>query len=87
MPLSARLSAPKQLNPCKLGSLIEEHFLKEDVDFLESVLYVPVGDATRISTQNILNAIREEGYFLGISTVERHRLKQCNCFRKSRMEK
>ena len=82
MAISARLSAPKQANPCKLGSLLREHLLKEDAQFLESVLHVPVGYANRISTQNILNAIREEGYSLGISTVERHRLKQCSCFTK-----
>jgi hypothetical protein len=82
MAISARLSVPKQTNPCKLGSLLREHLPKDDVQFLESVLHIPVGYANRISTQNILNAIREEGYSLGISTVERHRLKQCSCFTK-----
>ena len=82
MAISARLSAQKQATPCKLGSLIREHLSDEDVQFLESVLHVPVGNAIRISTQNILDEIREEGYSIGISTVERHRLKQCPCFSK-----
>jgi len=80
MAISARLTTPKQIGPCKLGSLIKEHLSEDDVQFLESVLYVPVGNAVRISTQNILNAIQEEGYSIGMSTVERHRLKQCSCF-------
>jgi len=82
MSLAARLSTQKQVAPCKLGSLMKDHLPSEDVEFLESVLHKPVGDATRLSTQNILNAIRDEGFPLGISTVERHRLKQCNCFSK-----
>lgn len=82
MSLVARLSTQRQANPCKLGSLMRDHLSSEDVEFLESVLHKPTGDATRISTQTILNAIRDEGYALGISTVERHRLKQCNCFSK-----
>lgn len=84
MALADRLSnAPSSAAglPCKIGTLLEVDILtNEDKEALRKVLEVPVGGQGRIPNTAIAAALREEGYDVGDSAVNKHRRRACRCY-------
>lgn len=74
-------SLPK-IRLCKLGSLMAGKLVSEfDKKELLSALSVQVGDGRRLANSTIAKVLSEEGHEIGITTVERHRVEACCCFR------
>lgn len=85
MSLSDKLSkaSEKPNSLCKLGALLSGTALpKKDQDYLIDVLSVPEGDPRRISNVDIARVLRDEGFYMSDSSVDRHRRKDCGCFRR-----
>lgn len=69
---------------CKIGVLISEDKLsKKDRDNLEAALDAPMSDPGRIPNTTIGALLREEGYDISNSAVDRHRARSCSCYRKA----
>jgi len=67
---------------CKLGSLINGKFMsEEDKKELLEVLSVRLGEPNRIPNTILTKLLNEEGYEMGISTLERHREQMCCCYK------
>ena len=84
MSLSDRLSKTPASSvglPCKIGTLLEGTSLSEtDRDALRKVLDTPVGAKGRLASTAIVSALREEGYDVGDTAVNKHRRRMCRCF-------
>lgn len=85
MSLSERLEKVASSNrpglPCRLGSLLQgKELAKNEKEYLEKILDVKLGEPTRVPTTAIAEALRQEGYDIGIAAVQRHRRKECRCF-------
>lgn len=84
MSLSERLqSASKESNIklCKIGLLLSGEILSEkDKKILIDTLDVPEGVPGRVTNVALSKILREEGYDISLSTVDRHRRKDCGCF-------
>lgn len=84
MSLSERLqSASKESNAklCKIGALLNSNSLSDkDKKSLVETLDVPEGTPGRITNVAISKILREEGHDVSLSTVDRHRRKDCGCF-------
>ena len=84
MSLSDRLqSASKESNIklCKIGLLLGGEVLSEkDKKILVDTFDVPEGVPGRVSNVSLSKILREEGYDISLSTVDRHRRKDCGCF-------
>jgi hypothetical protein len=75
-------SKSSQTTLCKLGILLQSSSISlEDRDYLKSVLDVEDTDPNRIPNTQIGRILREEGYDMSNSAVDRHRRKECPCFR------
>ena len=84
MSLSTRLKTVEVTRKrlCKLGSLINGKFMsEEDKKELLEVLSVPLGEPKRIPNTILTKLLNEEGYEIGISTIERHREQMCCCYK------
>ena len=84
MSLSAKFETAKAVKqkPCKLGSLIAGKLLsEEDKKELLSILATEQGDPNRVPNTLITKVLNEEGYEIGISTIERHRIHMCSCYK------
>jgi hypothetical protein len=67
--------------PCRLGSLLRGDDLSpDDKQYLIKVLEVEIGDPTRLPTTAIAEALRLEGYNMGMAAVNRHRRRECRCY-------
>jgi hypothetical protein len=67
---------------CKLGVIINSPSVpSEDREYLKSVLNVPESDPNRIPNSHIGRILREEGFDTSNSAVDRHRRRDCSCFR------
>lgn len=85
MSLSERLQKVASSNrpglPCRLGSLLQgDKLAQKEKDYLEKILDVDLGEPTRVPTTAIAEALRQEGYDIGIAAVQRHRRKECRCY-------
>lgn len=85
MSLSERLEKVASSNrpglPCRLGSLLQgDKLAQKEKDYLEKILDVDLGEPTRVPTTAIAEALRQEGYDIGIAAVQRHRRKECRCY-------
>lgn len=85
MSLSERLKKVESSNrpglPCRLGSLLQgKELAKDEKEYLEKILDVKLGEPTRVPTTAIAEALRQEGYDIGIAAVQRHRRRECRCF-------
>lgn len=85
MSLSERLQKVASSNrpglPCRLGSILQSDKLADkEKDYLQKVLSVELGEPLRVPTTAIAEALRQEGYDIGIAAVQRHRRKECRCF-------
>jgi hypothetical protein len=86
MSLSDRLSkASAESNnvACKLGALLTGNQLtpKEKAQ-LEEILAAPIDDPTRVSHSALSVILREEGYDISKSSIDRHKRKACPCYRR-----
>jgi hypothetical protein len=84
MSLSDKLqSASKESNIklCKIGLLLSGNVLSEkDKKTLTETFDVPEGVPGRVTNVALSKILREEGYDISLSTVDRHRRKDCGCF-------
>jgi hypothetical protein len=84
MSLSERLnSASKESTAklCKIGMLLAGDVLSDkDKKTLSETFDVPEGVPGRVTNVSLTKILREEGYDISLSTVDRHRRKDCGCF-------
>ena len=84
MSLSERLqSASKESTAklCKIGLLLAGDVLTEkDKKTLTETIDTPEGVPGRVTNVSLTKILREEGYDISLSTVDRHRRKDCGCF-------
>lgn len=67
---------------CKLGELIHGSSLSdEDRKRLEIILSVPDSNPAKVPNTVLAKILREEGYDISNSAVDRHRRKNCPCSR------
>jgi hypothetical protein len=68
---------------CKLGELMAGTELQiEDRDHLIAAVLIPSGDPRRISSDALSHALEEEGISVSGTSITRHRLKRCSCFKR-----
>jgi hypothetical protein len=88
MSLSDKLknaSESSQVTLCKLGVILNSSSVpSEDREYLKSVLNVEESDPNRIPNSHIGRILREEGFDTSNSAVDRHRRRDCSCFRWSK---
>jgi hypothetical protein len=63
--------------------LDSDSLTKEDRETFLSLLSVPEGNPSRLTNVVLANALREEGFDLSDSAVDRHRRNSCSCSRTS----
>ena len=69
---------------CKLGSLLNgEKLTAKEKQQLVLILEVSEDDPRRVSNSTLGKVLREEGYDISNSSVDRHRRKDCSCVRKA----
>ena len=67
---------------CKIGAILQsESVSKEDRENLKAVLDAPELSQDRIPNVQIGRILREEGYDISNSAVDRHRRRECPCTR------
>jgi hypothetical protein len=88
MSLSDKLlsvSQTKSNKVCKIGSLLLNPELSQsDRDNLSNVLDTSEHDPRRINNSDIGRILREEGYDISNSAVDRHRRGDCACKRSAK---
>ena len=66
---------------CRLGSILRgTEMSEEEKVYLQKVLEVTHSDPARIPTTAISQALRQEGYDIGVAAVSRHHRKECRCY-------
>jgi hypothetical protein len=67
---------------CKIGMLfIDPKLSTKDKDHLITILNTPEDDPTRVPNTTLGKILREEGYDISNSAVDRHRSGNCACKR------
>jgi hypothetical protein len=70
---------------CKLGILlIGEKLSDKEKQQLTLILQVPEDDPRRVSNSSLGKVLREEGFDISNSSVDRHRRGDCSCARKAK---
>ena len=86
MSLSEKLEEALNQEPkavCKIGSLLKGSVLSiEDKETLKTILSVPEGTPKRLTNTAIGKVLRDEGFDISNSAVDRHRRLDCPCTRK-----
>jgi hypothetical protein len=87
MSLSDKLEEALNQEPlavvCKIGSLLKGSVLSDDdKSTLSKLLAVPEGTPKRLTNAAIARVLREEGFDISNSAVDRHRRLDCACNRK-----
>ncbi len=87
MSLSDRLSDAKNqasIVVCKLGALLHgERLTAKEKSQLQDILSVPENDPSRVSNAALAQILREEGFDISKSSIDRHKNKSCTCYRKA----
>lgn len=87
MSLSDRLqnvSATAKASVCKIGRLLQADQLSpEDKKYLSTILDTPENDPNRVTNAALARVLREEGFDISDSSVDRHRRSDCGCYRKN----
>jgi hypothetical protein len=87
MSLSNRLQNASQTakaSVCKIGKLLlAEQLSQEDKVYLSTILDVPENDPNRVTNAALARVLREEGFDISDSSVDRHRRRDCGCYRKT----
>jgi hypothetical protein len=85
MSLSDRLNSAINTPPsrkCKLMIILDSDKLTdEDRKTFISLLNVPEGNPSRVSNVILAQVLRDEGFDLSDSAVDRHRRRSCSCSR------
>lgn len=86
MALAERLRAANQKYHstfvCKLMQVtLDPKLSKEDVDAIITVVNSRPGDEDHVPNIRLAHALREEGYDVSPSAVDRHRRSMCSCTR------
>lgn len=77
-----QVATASKRKPCKLGSLLAGKLMpEEDKKELLRILSIEQGDPNRIPNTVITKVLNDEGYEIGISTIERHRINMCSCYK------
>jgi hypothetical protein len=67
---------------CKVGALLYSSAIsKQDKQNLETILSANPDDPTRVANTTLGKILREEGYDISNSAVDRHRRGDCACTR------
>ena len=86
MSLSERLqnvSVTAKASVCKIGKILQADKLsQEDKKYLSAILDVPENDPSRVTNAALARVLREEGFDVSDSSVDRHRRGDCSCQRK-----
>lgn len=87
MALAERLKAAREIYQnntyvCKLMSVtFDGKLTKTDVDALIGIINSRPGDEAHVPNIRLAQALREEGYDVSPSAVDRHRRRTCACYR------
>jgi hypothetical protein len=72
---------PTSLRLCKLGVLLAGTILSEqDKTDITSVLETDITSPNRVSNVALAGILREEGFDISVSAVDRHKKKSCGCY-------
>jgi hypothetical protein len=86
MSLSERLqnvSVTAKASVCKIGKILQaDKLTQEDKKYLSTILDVPENDPNRVTNAALARVLREEGFDVSDSSVDRHRRGDCSCQRK-----
>lgn len=87
MSLTERLSQSQRSSQaqhlCKIGEIINGDVLsEEDKKALVEHLEMPIGHPYRLTNVAIVTALRDEGFDVSNSSMDRHRKQHCSCARK-----
>jgi len=67
---------------CKVGNLLVSNDLsKKEKDQLFTLLDTSTSSGPRVPNTTIGRVLREEGYYISNSSIDRHRRRDCNCSR------
>jgi hypothetical protein len=73
--------APVGLRLCKLGVLLAGSILSEqDKKDITSVIETDISSPNRVSNVALAGILREEGFDISVSAVDRHKKKSCGCY-------
>lgn len=80
---SVQDSYKNETSVCKLMSVtLSPRLSEEDVDYLLKVIGASYGDEHHVPNIRLAQALREEGFDVSPSAVDRHRRGSCSCGRK-----
>jgi hypothetical protein len=80
----AQTSIQAKVVLCKVGALVEGTILPaKDKEYLLNALNTPEGSLNRLTNADIGRVLREEGFDISNSSVDRHRRSECSCNRKA----
>ena len=66
---------------CRIGSLLKSNQMPQnEKEYLQKILETPVSDPQRIPSTAIAAALQQEGYQIGMTSVLKHRRKECRCY-------
>lgn len=87
MSLAQRLAEATNSNGhtplCKIGTILnDEKIPKDDRDSLKEILDTPESHPNRLNNSTIAKVLREEHFDVSNSAVDRHRRKDCPCYRR-----
>lgn len=79
----AQASQPTANTLCKIGAILaDENLPTEERKVLREILEATEGTPGRLNNATIGRVLRDEGYDLSNSAVDRHRRYDCPCTRK-----
>ena len=64
---------------CRLAEVLAT-LSADTAEYLEQIIYAPVGDPRRLSNATISNVLRSEGHNVGRTTIGDHRRGYCQCY-------
>lgn len=72
---------PMRVRLCKLGVLLAGSILNdEDKTNINSVIETDINTPNRVSNVSLASILREEGFDISVSAVDRHKKKSCGCY-------
>ena len=81
---SAQATYKSETLVCKLMSVtLSQKLSEEDVDYLLKVINARPGDEHHMPNTRLAFALREEGFDISVSAVDRHRRGNCSCGRRA----
>lgn len=75
---------PTKIRLCKLGVLLAGSILSDqEKKDITSVIDTDINFPNRVSNLALAGILREEGFDISISAVDRHKKKSCGCYNPS----